>query len=679
MTEPPIPVLRLEALDGSGGVVDSVLLPSAHTSERPTARIGGLAEIGRLEGHTPATDPAQTPVLVGPFRVDVSIKTIAAGTPSDVILDVVNRSGTPFSGHLRLRAEVRDAADPWWLIPGLFYGENRPEACDRRFPRFEAGASDPDGMVSDRWSFRSDRAATPAVFAWGSRGGVVVMTNETSPCGLTGVGLTHTGDVAGVHVDFPFREEPVTYYGSAEPRAPEAGRYTWAPGEPVRLNASVGRLAADRHAYAPVLRDVHDRNRAEHPIEPWTSVPDAADIAAEGLVRWHYDPDPGVLLETVGFDREVTGGDGSRVDRQAMHVGWVSGVPWAYALLAHGRRSRAERIEEQVAEYGPAEQIAAAERVIDFICSNLSPSGTFWGTWYRSKGWSQSWTPIRDGLHARTLGEATLFVLRALELGDDVRAAHPLWEVAARSNLDAIADRQRGDGNVGSVHHAHDGRVLSWEGASGLTWVAALAEAERYDDGRYLAAAVRAGEYYAQFVEREFIHGAPEDVDLAPTSEDGYAAVMAYVALHRRTGEDRWLELARRAAEWMLTFRYTYNVEFTPRSPLGVYGFATRGSDQASPSNQHVHAYGLVCTRELLELSEATGDPHFRERAEETLACFRQLIASEDGEVNSYRGMVTERYYQTSCFQPKGMLLTLSHAWSVGVLLLGCEQLLNHG
>jgi len=38
--------------------------------------------------------------------------------------------------------------------------------------------------------------------------------------------------------------------------------------------------------------------------------------------------------------------------------------------------------------------------------------------------------------------------------------------------------------------------------------------------------------------------------------------------------------------------------------------------------------------------------------------------------------MVSERYYQTACFQPKGMLLTLSHAWSVGVTLLACEQTL---
>ncbi len=151
---------------------------------------------------------------------------------------------------------------------------------------------------------------------------------------------------------------------------------------------------------------------------------------------------------------------------------------------------------------------------------------------------------------------------------------------------------------------------------------------------------------------------------------------MSYVALHRRTGDARWLDLARRAADWMLTFRYTYNTRFPEGTPLDVYRFATRGADNASPSNQHLHAYGLVCTRELAELSAATGDPHYADRAAETLACFRQLVARFDGDFNAYRGMTSERYYQTACFQPKGMLLTLSHAWTGGALLLACEQAL---
>jgi hypothetical protein len=564
-----------------------------------------------------------------------------------------------------VEAPVHGADDPWWLVPGAFYGENRPAENTRAFPRFEIGASTPEqhaALVSDAWEFRADRAATPAVFAWAGpdRGGVALAAAETSALGLTGVGLAHDqawGD-ATVSLRFPYREYPVTYYGDAEPRPADVASHRFEPGRTVTLSVRVFALDASRHAYAPILRALH-AEAAEHTTEnPWVDVATAADLTAAGLLDWHYDPDPGVLLETVGFDREVSGRDGLSVDRQAMHVGWVSGIPWAYALLAHGMRT--DR---------PAEA-DAARHVIDFITASLSPSGTFWGVWYRDHGWTQSWTELKRGLHSRPLAEATLFLVRAQALDP-----HEQWERAIRSNLDVVVGRQRDDGNLGSVHHAETGEVLSWSGASGLTWIAALVEAADRDD-RYLPAALAAGTYYEKFVDREFLHGAPEDVDLAPTSEDGYAAVMAYVALHRATGDRHWLDVARRAADWMLTFRYTYDVTFPAHTLLGAYGFRTRGADNASPSNQHLHAYGLVCTAELRELSAALGDPHYAERADETLACFRQFIAREDGDFNAYRGMVSERYYQTACFQPKGMLLTLSHAWSVGVTLLACEQTL---
>ncbi|MGO4534750.1 hypothetical protein [Leifsonia sp. 2MCAF36] len=568
-------------------------------------------------------------------------------------------------GSVLVEAHVRGADDPWWLIPGAFYGENRPAGNARAFPRFEIGAGTPEqhaALVSDAWEFRADRAATPAVFAWAGprRGGVALAAGETSALGLTGLGLAHDaewGD-ATVSLRFPYREFPVTYYGDARPRPADVATYRFTPGETVVVDLRVFSLDPSRHAYAPILRALRAEAAPRAPQNPWVDVATAADLTADGLLTWHYDPDPGVLLETVGFDRELTGRDGLTVDRQAMHVGWVSGIPWAYALLAHGLRT------------DRPDQVEAARRVVDFITASLSPSGTFWGVWYRDHGWTQSWTELKRGLHSRTLAEATLFLVRAQALDP-----HGQWEHAIRSNLDVVTGRQRADGNLGSVHHADTGEVLSWSGASGLTWIAALVEAADRDE-RYLPAALAAGRYYERFVDREFIHGAPEDVDLAPTSEDGYAAVMAYVALHRATGDAHWLDVARRAADWMLTFRYSYDVSFPARTLLGAYDFRTRGADNASPSNQHLHAYGLVCTAELRELSAALGDPHYAERADETLACFRQFIAREDGDFNAYRGMVSERYYQTACFQPKGMLLTLSHAWSVGVTLLACEQTL---
>jgi hypothetical protein len=190
---------------------------------------------------------------------------------------------------------------------------------------------------------------------------------------------------------------------------------------------------------------------------------------------------------------------------------------------------------------------------------------------------------------------------------------------------------------------------------------------------------VRAGDYFRHSVEAEYLCGAPEDVDLAPTSEDGYLAVTSYMALHAATRDALWASVARRAAEWMLTFRYSYNVSFPEHTLLSQYGYRSRGTDQASPPNQHLHIFGLACQEDMAALSDATRDPYFFERARETLAAARQFIARQDGDFGAYRGMVTERFYQTHCFQAKGMLLGLSHAWTVGILLLACEQAIASG
>ncbi|MFL6054793.1 MAG: hypothetical protein ACJ72W_18015, partial [Actinoallomurus sp.] len=554
-----------------------------------------------------------------PDLFDVEVAHPQGETPAGgvgVMVTVTCRSHEPIEARLRISTGLADVADPYWLIPGLFYGENRPAGNDRLYPRFARVADeppDPRRFVAPAWSFRADRAATPAVFVWGASGGLALAVDERSPLGLTGIGFAHHEDgTASVHADFPYVEQPVSYTGGAEPASPLAETHVWQPGERHVVEACVYRLPADRHAYAPVLRERHARTATE-PLRPWVEVTEAAGLAAYGLYHWHYRPDPAVLLETAAFDREFNDNAGGRGDRRAMHVAWVSGIPYAHALILHGRR-RAD-----------AAHVAAGAAVIDHICANLAPSGTFWGQWTADRGWGKSWTPVPGGLHARTLAEATLFLHRAVRAEQAAGVARTEWLKAVCGNLQVAVRNQRADGNFGSLLHAADGRVLSWAGAAGLTWVAALAEAHDLDPG-HLEAARRGGDYYARFVHEEFLHGAPEDVDLAPTSEDGYAAVMAYVALWRATGEDRWLDLARRAADWMLTFRYSYDVRFEEHTLLGAYGFRSRGADQASPSNQHLHAYGLICLAEMAELASATGDPHYLERTRENLACFRQFI-----------------------------------------------------
>lgn len=582
------------------------------------------------------------------FSIDVT--EAPAETRMDVTLLVRCTASEPVEAAIAVELRLDETDDPGWLVPGLFYGENRPADCTRIYPRFVASGGDVSRMESPAWSFRADRAATPAVFAWARSGGAALVTGEQTTLGISGVGFALEDGRPALRLHFPFREEPLRYDGSERPVAPDIRVHRYHPGETATLSFTIYRLGDERHAYAEVLRDVVER-AGRHDDVGWVSLEEAAELAAWGLYRWHYRDDPPRLLETAAFDRDAWG---ERGDRDAMHVSWVSGTPYAYALLRHGRRC------------GRLEYVDAAVSVLDHVAANLTPGGTFWSQWTATSGWTTGWHPDRTRLHARTLGDATLFMLRAA-----VERPTPAWEAAVRSNLDVACRTQRDDGALPAAHHVETGDALSWAGTAGLAWIQALAEAgAAFDEPRYRDAALRAGEHYRPLVEAGLVNGAPEDVDLAPTSEDGYAAVMAYVAIDDFT-------TAQRAAEWMLTFRYTYDVAFSPRTLLGRYGFRSRGADQASPANQHLHAFGLVCLPEMVALARHTGDVYYLERTRENLSCFRQLIAREDGDFGAYRGMASERYYQTDCFQAKGMLLTLSHAWSVGLLLYACEAALE--
>jgi hypothetical protein len=533
-------------------------------------------------------------------------------------------AGEDVDAGVRVERALAPTSDPRWLVPGVFYGENRVEACTRIYPRFTPGRVDLARMESDTWSFRADRCATPAVFANG--GGLVTM--EESPLGQAGVGFAYLDGRPVLRLHFPYREEPLRYDGSEAAALADIRTYRWRAGERVELRFAVH----DDARPARVLRDLHGMR--DDPS--WIGIEEAAALAAHGLHRWHYRADPARLIETVWFS-----GAG---DRDDMHVSWVSGVPYAYALLRHGLR------------VGNAAYVETAEAVIDNVARNLTPGGTFWARWMPDRGWATGWHHDRARLHARTLADATLFMLRAAKLRN--RRA---WRDAARTNLDTALRTQRDDGALPAAHRVDTGDAASWEGTAGIAWIPALVEAGE------VAAACRAGEYFGRF---DHWYGAPEDVDLAPTSEDGYAAVMAYVAL-----ED-W-ETATRAADWMLTFRYTYDVAFQKHTLLGTYGFKTRGADQASPANQHLHSFGLVCLPEMVRLANETGDEFYLRTTRENLACFRQFIAREDGDFNAMRGMVPERFFQTDCFAPKGMVGPLSHAWCIGVLLYACETALE--
>ena len=521
---------------------------------------------------------------------------------------VTYRGDAPVDASVRLSLQLPPTDDPQWLVPGVFYGENRPESCTRVFPRFTRHV-DVARMDSNAWSFRADRCATPAVFA---RGGGLI-TRELSPVGQAGVGFAYRDGAPTIWLDFPYREEPLAYDGSETAQPPDVKTHRWSPGDAFTFDV--------RQTDGNWREHLRPRDDLTHAA--WVSAEEAAELAAYGLYRWHYKPDPGRLIETRSFD--------GRDERDHMHVSWVSGAPYAYALRRHGER------------VGNEEYVEAADAVLDHIEQGLAPAGIFWPQWTHDRGWTWGWHPDHDRAHSRTLADAALFLLRAGREG------------AARSNIAVALRAQRADGALPGALDVQTGGAVSWDGTAGVSWIPAFVAAGE------LEAARRAGEYYRRF---DTWYGAPEDVDLSPSSEDGYAAVMAFAAL-----ED-W-EAARRAADWTLTFRYSYDVDFAKGTTLGDYDFKSLGADQASPANQHLHNFGLICLPEFVAL----GEP-YRTSVLQQLECFRQFIARYDGDFGARKGMAAERYLQTDCFGPKGTLQPLSHSWCIGVLLLACEEVI---
>ncbi|MGE5675204.1 MAG: hypothetical protein ACM3XM_15250, partial [Mycobacterium leprae] len=304
-------------------------------------------------------------------------------------------------GPVRLRLEVGFDLEPGGkfrcLLPGVFYKENRPAGSVRRYPRYDPDLSDPANLVSPAWWFRTDRTAAPLLFAWTGGGMAMLGTDPPGTGPLPALGFdAPRGRLPRLGLRLPYLEEPVPYRWYAPPPVGPEGE--WAelqPGETLTLRFYTAGGGSDLHGYSPLLRAMYDRWRTAADTRPWFPLPEGAGLAAEGLKNWHYDPDCDVLYETAAFEWVFSNGKPHR-HRPHMHVAWVSGIPYAYALWQHGLAA------------GDAAQAEAGLRVLNRIArEGLAPCGLFWAEWTEEHGWGTGWNPNPDWLHTRTAGEAT--------------------------------------------------------------------------------------------------------------------------------------------------------------------------------------------------------------------------------------------------------------------------------
>lgn len=139
----------------------------------------------------------------------------------------------------------------------------------------------------------------------------------------------------------------------------------------------------------------------------------------------------------------------------------------------------------------------------------------------------------------------------------------------------------------------------------------------------------RAGAHYRRLVERGEFYGDTLDAD-SWDKEAGVALLSMFLDLYERDGDAGWLEAAREAADFTLTWIWQYDCSFPADSPARLRGFSTTGMTSVSVAHHHLDFYGIAIAYEFLRLHEHTGDRLYHRQALLMLRACRQLVASED-------------------------------------------------
>ena len=549
------------------------------------------------------------------------------------------------------RLALAPIADPFWCIPGLFWGDNQHDSTGQYYPRFQKGLRIPEKFQSPYWEFHTHRMAQPLAAVHDGREWVVL---EVDPCVVVGghrleasVGFEYSEGCPCLVASLPACERPYRHAGH-DYTMPVAASWKPPVHSKIRWRIRISRVEGDRASLLDHLRN----NYHSAPGDSVRADPNACAVAArDALMNWHYHPGESYFRYTVAFDRvgqQLAEAGGASLDRHEMGIGWVSGWVVFEALI------------EAAMQNQDSEALEAVEKTWGQLVRSglVSPSG-FWWTRYappRQKtssifdarlpgGFDGNWMPDPTHLHLRTVGDAVLRAARVLRRhGSAIPFAGELTDqilLQAR----AVADLARTGWPLPLSVSALDGTAAGLEGTAGMIWLSVWAELTSlglWTDFEILEAGL---DHYRESVRTGELFGAPEDVGECVTSEDIYLAINAFLDGYLLTKRSTDLETATQAARWLYLWRKSFNHEMDPATILGVYKLRSRGGDLASFKNNHLHIYGLDVDRSLRKLSDLTGDRRWARLADDHWEFAAQLTPLVDGQFNAYRGMVTEQFY----------------------------------
>jgi len=559
------------------------------------------------------------------------------------------RAGTCFSATCRI--PIAPTAEPFWCIPGLFWGDNQHDSTGQYYPRFQKNLEHPEKFQSSFWEFHTHRMAQPIVAVHeGSTWWILEVEPHTTVDGQVlhaSVGFEYRDGQPFLLASLPYAERPYQHVGHDYTMPVST---SWTPTKECVINWKIRllKVAGERSSILDVLQaNYHSDLPASHRADPSS----CAAATRDALLHWHFHPQEKYFRYTAAFDRvgqQLAESGGASLDRHEMGLGWVSG--WVVF----------EPLLEWAIQNGDAEALQSVEQTWNHLLKSglVSPSG-FWWTRYAPQrhanasifdarlpnGFDGNWMPDPTHLHLRTLGDAVLRACRILRRHGQSFSFSAELQKQVLSQAEAIASIARKGWPLPMAVSALDGVPTGQAGTAGMIWISVWTELQAMGLWEDIALLEAGLDHYREAVLSGELFGAPEDVGECVTSEDVYIAINSFLDGYRVTNRPADLETATHAARWLYLWRKSFNHAMDPRTILGVYHLRSRGGDLASFKNNHLHIYGLDTDTSLRELTRLTGDSKWKQLADDHWEFAAQLTPLVDGQFNAYRGMVTEQFY----------------------------------
>lgn len=323
----------------------------------------------------------------------------------------------------------------------------------------------------------------------------------------------------------------------------------------------------------------------------------------------------------------VPGGNVSDISFQMGFVGQQTQC--AYHLIRHGIRRKIPHMVEK------------GKKIIDFWVTNSMKESYLPQVWYDvfppkfREDYPTYLRTAADGMEG--ILTAFLYLKRHGEVKEE-------WFDFCRRFGDRLGEVQGEDGSFARAY-GRDGRAVhkgKYNTSNVIRFLINLYFAA--GEKRYRDIAVRAGEFCYGYIYKKMCYiGGTADNDNTIDKEAGMQALYAFLALYDLTGENKWIEAARGAADFCETWTYSWTFPIKPCKGNAVFHEVNQtGLSLIATGHSHCDVMMGYCPFDYYRLYLLTGDEHYMEFAEMILCNTKQTTDWDGKHGHAYPGLVEE-------------------------------------